>query len=80
MQVSSPPPTGSAGQHHQVELGEESTPCEHTAYYFQYLASLVPFKPCFLKVTPVPQVLSCKSVCVTLTSPGDANLFWWSCQ
>ena len=50
MQVSSPPPTGGAGQHHQVEPGEESTPCKHTARYFQYRASLVPFKPCFLKV------------------------------
>ena len=50
MQVSPPPPTGGAGQHHQVEPGEESTPCEHTARYFQYHASLVPFKPCFLKV------------------------------
>ena len=50
MQVSPPPPTGGAGQHHQVEPGEESTPCEHTAHCSQYHASLVPFKPCFLKV------------------------------
>ena len=50
MQVSPPPPTGGAGQHHQVEPGEESTPCEHTARYFQYRAYLVPFKTCFLKV------------------------------
>ena len=50
MQVSSPPPMGVAGQHHQGEPGEESTPCEHTACYFQYCASLVPFKPCFFKV------------------------------
>ena len=39
MQVSPPPPTGGAGQHHQVEPGEESTPCEHTARYFQYRAA-----------------------------------------
>ena len=50
MQVSPPPPTGGAGQHHQVEPGEESTLCEHTAHCSQYHASLVPFKPCFLKV------------------------------
>ena len=27
-----------------------SIPCKHTDLYFQYAASLIPFKPCFLKV------------------------------
>ena len=29
---------------------ENSIPCKHTALYFQYPASLTPFKPCFLNV------------------------------
>ena len=49
MQVSPPPLTGGAGQHHQVEPGEESTPCKHTARYFQYYAFFGSFQAMLLE-------------------------------